>query len=396
MSQSKQLDFINDFEAADRKRAIAERQREVTHEIIDQSAADCLVKSLLHMLVDLPPELSRRTKDERGNWLITASVAKMESRLGRSRNTVRAYIRSACQTGFLGILDPTITSDERTYVIYWRSILDREVTQPDATSTASRHDTDLADANSTPDSGSRGSITTPVGGQLSGEGGAIDETGGVNLATRGGQFDPVKTEIDRVKTPSSEERLRDVLEESLNTTSSDVLNVFVPGGGQSRKGQKPMKLKFWVQWEEAVRVSDLGNARHVQDLYEMLTTTCVIQRSDVNRQRVFANAAMNERMWKNKEALKRKGLFLTNTALQRWFFNHLDQLVAKRMIHELEHPPGRGVRAQVAAQVVHETPAKLYSEDETPGAKTMSLVGNLADAWGLVKTIERDSEVSQK
>ncbi|MEI8018583.1 MAG: hypothetical protein WCH39_10325 [Schlesneria sp.] len=380
MSQSKQLDFINDFEAADRERAIAERQREVTHEIIDQSAADCTVKSLLHMLADFP----RRTKDERGNWLITASVAKMESRLGRSRNTVRAYIRSACQVGFLEILDPTTNHDERTYVIHWRSILDRELTQPDATSTAQHFETDPTDATSTSNTGSRGSITTPGGGQNVEARGSIYDPEGVNLTPSGGQ-------IDRVKTRSSEERLRNVLEQNVNTTSSDVLNVFVPGGGQSRKQQRPMKLKFWVQWEEAVRVSDLGNARHVQDLYEMLTSMLVIQRCDANRNRVFANAAMNERMWKNKEALKRKGLFLTNTALQRWFFNHLDQLVATRMIHELDHPTGGSLSSRVAAaaQAVRESPAKIYSEDEAPGpTKTMSLVGDLADAWGLVKTVD--------
>ena len=384
-----QLDFINDFEAADRERATADRQKEVTHEIIDSCPAAKIVKALLHMLADFP----KRVKDEKGNWHITASISKMESRLGKTRNTVRSYIKSACQTPYLEILDPNVVHDERTYVIHWRSILDRETTRPDATSTASHHDTDSTDATSTSDIGSRGSKSTPGGGQFPEARGSTPNTEGVNFDTSGGQIDRGQIEIDRGEFPSSEERLKDVLKAQVNKTSNpDVFkNVFAPGGGQSRKRQNPMRLKFWKQWEEAVLMSDLGNPRHVQDLYEMITSMCVFSRSESNRHRVFANAAMNERMWKSGEALKRKGLFMTNTPLERWFFNHLDELVATRMIHNLEHPSGPSIGARVAAAplppIVKESPALLYSEEDSP-SKTKALASELAASWGLVKTIE--------
>lgn len=369
-----QLDFLREWEAAERAAEVANRQREMAHEIIDQSPADRRVKALLHMLADMP----RPTKDERGNWYVTASNPIMCARLNRSRNSVREYIRLATKTTYLEILTRGGDADVGTYVIHWRSILDRELPQPDATSTAQRSDTDLQDANSTADLGSGGSETIEGGGQYCDPGEAVPDHEGVSFDTEGGSIDRVNFDFDPVN--SSPKRLQNVLrEEEIQNTSLNVLDVFEsPTEGQSRRNVRPMQLKFWRQWEAAVAASDLAIPMHVEQLYEMITGMVVISRSEANRRRVFETAAMNERMWKLGQAKTRKGLFTTNVAHQRWWANHLDSVLAGRMMQAVDRPSGAVSRAAhdlaAAMSIAAADAAEPRSKELEPPEKTFSSI----------------------
>jgi hypothetical protein len=335
MSRTNQLDFINDFEAADRERQVAERQREVTHEIIDQSAADGTVKSLLHMLADFP----RRTKDERGNWLITASIAKMESRLGRSRNTVRSYIRLAYRSGFLESLDPTIQHDERTYIIHWRSILDRELNEARPNKQSQDCPTEDDEKDSIPSSNKRDrdcstedgatrSTPRPEAGQSLAERWSISEPEVVNLTTSGGQLTGSKTPQTPEETPE------DVFK--VNTSRKRLNESFGLHQSADRAQVVQRVPKAWPKWELAVTGKSLSDAEQVHQLYDVACKLGILLPSEMNRLNFFSQAAMNERNRLRGKFDTPNGVFASNVYKGRWWHTNQDIDRGKAMMREAE------------------------------------------------------------
>ena len=117
-----QLDFINDWEKAERDAEAAQRLWKAKHDIIDQSPASKRVKQLLHALADFP-----RIGGERGVSHITVSIEEIGTRIGKgSSNTVTAWLKEAYATGYLELLNPDCKNTKRTYVIHWRSIFNGE------------------------------------------------------------------------------------------------------------------------------------------------------------------------------------------------------------------------------------------------------------------------------
>lgn len=322
-----QRDFITDFFLpADHDRDRAERQRNSAHVIIDQSPADPRVKALLHALADFP----KPTKDERGNWIIKVGVSTLEARLARSRNTVRTWLRMACHTPYLLLLDDS-KSDEKTYVVQWRKILDRELTNPNETNKRSAVTTteDAESANkrigtSATEDVSERSIHSIEGGQFPSGGGSIHEPRGVNFTPQGGQLTGVKSpHTPLLKTPEN------VFDRDINKKR---FQESLSKGGQNRPAG------FWSRWIAAVATRDLTNPQHVHELHFVaIQLEIVDEKDDLARGRIFAQAALNERLWRNgKTRGERNSLFTSNVAARRWWCSCADDDVGRELMKRAE------------------------------------------------------------
>lgn len=315
-----QLDFLETFE-------IAERRWKARHDLIDSSPADARVKVLLHMLADFPQSVV----DEFGNSHVTLGIMKMASRLGRTKNTVKAWLRQARASPYLEVLNPDCNHDERTYVIHWRSILDRELASEVSNkriSTGTTDDGELPNkriAVEATDDDTRVSSSIPRGGQIPIPRGSISEREGVNLTG-------VKTELTPVKTPHTpKETPENVFDININKKRFPEC----PGGGQNLNPVRPPG--FWAAWDAAIESRDLSRADHVHELHGVAISLGIVRTDDpLARGRIFAQAALNERLWRMKKTKTRKGLFASNVNANRWWCSNADDDAGRQMQRRAE------------------------------------------------------------
>jgi hypothetical protein len=327
-----------------------ERQRAARHKLLDALPADRRVIELLKLLDELAHEHGYdecTTYVPDGTVLVKVPLKVLRQRLRlRSKNSIRVRIELAASTPWLSA--KTRGNEPYTFTIFWPTILD-----PSAELPAEVHADQKSRGRDCPNVASRGTRTSrgggETGGQLSDRRGSdltpSDTREGVSFGRRRGSTDrgqggQVLTGVSGSKSPPAFYTPPSGCSGFLNKRASKNLESpgAVTGVSGDPLGRPQWQPWFWPRWKRLLAERDLAKPADVEELYAVAVAGGCFVPSQVNRERVFAQAAKQLRLHRERRAKGKTptAVFRENVAHARWFHGCEDVDAGCRMIAELD------------------------------------------------------------